>query len=76
MRNKDLAVTSNGEQNEPELLRVVEASRLMALSRTKVYEMAEKGEIPVVRIGAAVRIPRKKLLLWIEERTVAPKDVM
>ena len=48
----------------------------MSLSRTKVYEMAEKGEIPVVRIGTAVRIPRKKLLAWIEQRTVSAKDLM
>jgi excisionase family DNA binding protein len=75
MDNRSSAET-NGMQNEPELLRVAEASRLMSLSRTKVYEMAEKGEIPVVRIGSAVRIPRKKLLRWIEERTVSPKDVM
>ena len=72
MDNQD----SNATQNEPELLRVAEASKLMSLSRTKVYEMAEKGEIPVVRIGSAVRIPRRKLLLWIEERTMSPKDVM
>jgi len=76
MGNQNLAKTLDATQNEPELLRVAEASKLMSLSRTKVYEMAEKGQIPVVRIGTAVRIPRKKLLLWIEERTVSPKDVM
>jgi excisionase family DNA binding protein len=54
---------------EPELLRVKEAAELLSVSRTKMYEMAEKGEVPVVRIGAAVRIPRKKLLEWIQERT-------
>lgn len=74
--NQNLAETSNQTQNEPELLRVAEASKLMSLSRTKVYEMAEKGEIPVIRIGTAIRIPRKKLMLWIEERTVSPNGVM
>ena len=59
---------------EPELLRVNEAARLMSLGRTKVYEMCEKGEIPVVRIGTAVRIPRKKLLEWIDEHTIASGD--
>jgi len=58
--------------SEPELLRVVEAAKLMSLSRTKVYEMAEKGEIPVVRIGTAIRIPRKRLLEWIDQRTSTP----
>jgi excisionase family DNA binding protein len=57
---------------EPELLRVVEVANLLSLSRTKVYEMAEKGEIPVVRIGSAVRIPRRKLLEWVEHRTAMP----
>jgi excisionase family DNA binding protein len=57
-------------QNEPELLRVTEAAQLLALSRTKVYEMAERGQIPVVRIGTAVRVPRRKLIEWIEAQTV------
>jgi excisionase family DNA binding protein len=57
-------------QNEPELLRVTEAARLLALSRTKVYEMAEREEIPVLRIGTAVRIPRRRLLEWIQAQTI------
>ena len=76
MDNHNSSEGTNGAQNEPELLRVADASRLMSLSRTKVYEMAEKGEIPVTRIGSAIRIPRRKLLLWIEERTVSPTDLM
>ena len=59
----------NPIQNEPELLRVIEAAKILALSRTKVYEMTERGEIPIVRIGSAVRIPRRKLLDWIEAQT-------
>ena len=59
-----------GTQSEPELLRVIEAARMLSLSRTKVYEMAERGEIPVVRIGSAVRVPRRKLLEWIEAQTM------
>jgi excisionase family DNA binding protein len=67
--NQNSTETENATRNEPELLRVVEASKLMSLSRRKVYEMAERGEIPVIRIGSAVRIPRRKLLLWIEQQT-------
>jgi excisionase family DNA binding protein len=64
-----------GERNrsvnpcEPELLRVSDAAKLLSMSKSKVYEMAEKGEVPVVRIGTSVRIPRRKLLAWVEERT-------
>jgi excisionase family DNA binding protein len=60
--------------NEPELLRVTEAAKLLALSRTKVYEMAERGEIPVVRIGTAVRVPRRRLLEWIDAQTVGSSE--
>ena len=60
---------------EPELLRVNEAAKLLALGRTKVYEMAERGEIPALKIGSAVRIPRRKLLAWIDaQATSADSD--
>ena len=56
-------------QNEAELLRVSEAAIILAVSRTKVYEMAERGEIPIVRIGTPVRVPRRRLVEWIEAQT-------
>jgi excisionase family DNA binding protein len=62
---------TNETGHEPELLRVIEAAKVLALSRTKVYEMAERGEIPVTRIGSAVRIPRRKLLAWIDAQTIS-----
>ena len=58
---------------EAELLRVSDAAHLLSMSRSKTYELAEKGEIPVIRIGTAVRIPRKKLLAWIDEKTITAK---
>jgi len=59
---------SNRQKNEPELLRVIEAADLLGLSRTKVYEMTSRGEIPVIRIGTAVRVPRRRLLQWIDNQ--------
>jgi excisionase family DNA binding protein len=52
------------------LLRADEVAKLISLGRTKVYEMMAEGELPVVRIGTAVRVPRQALLDWIEQRTV------
>lgn len=62
-------------QGEPELLRVAEAAAVLALSRTKVYEMADRGQIPVVRIGTAVRVPRRKLLAWIDAQITGGSDL-
>jgi excisionase family DNA binding protein len=56
----------------PLLLSAVEAGKLLSLSRTKVLAMASRGEIPSLRLGAAVRIPRDGLIAWIDERTKEP----
>lgn len=60
--------------SEPELLRVDEVAKLLALGRTKVYEMAERGQIPAMKIGTAVRIPRRKLLDWIDAQIAVDPD--
>jgi excisionase family DNA binding protein len=56
-------------EDAPLLLKVDEVAKMLGLGRTKVYDMMGAGELPVVRIGSAVRVPRKQLLDWIEEHT-------
>lgn len=53
------------------LLRASEVARLLGIGKTKTNEMLASGELPVVRIGRAVRVPRDLLQAWIEERTSA-----
>jgi excisionase family DNA binding protein len=52
-----------------ELLRAEEAARVLGVGRSKVFEMLRAGELPVVRMGRSVRIPRRALIEWIEART-------
>lgn len=58
-----------------ELLRVEEAAKVLGIGRTKVYELMARQELPVVRIGRAVRIPRQSLSDWIESRTSGADDL-
>ena len=52
------------------LLRVHEAADMLGVSRAKMYELlAANNEIPVVRVGRAMRIPRAALQAWVDERT-------
>lgn len=60
----------NANSQEPLLLRPGEVARALGMGRSKVYEMAQTGELPVVKIGTAVRIPRLALLAWIELHTL------
>ena len=51
------------------LLKANDVAKVLSIGRTKVYEMMAAGELPVVRIGTAVRVPWKPLLDWIENNT-------
>lgn len=50
----------------PMLLTVKDVEAELQLGRTRTYELVRSGELPVVRIGRAVRIPRDALRLWVD----------
>ncbi len=56
------------------LLRIAEVAELLAISRSKVYAMAQQGSIPVVRVGSSVRVPEDRLQRWLEQRTSEPRS--
>ncbi|HJT55259.1 MAG TPA: helix-turn-helix domain-containing protein [Ktedonobacteraceae bacterium] len=50
------------------LLRVPEVAKSLGLGRTKVYELIATGELPVIRVGRAVRVSVTALQKWVDER--------
>lgn len=46
---------------EPAVYTVEEAARLLRVGRTAAYEAARRGEIPVIRVGRSLRVPRHRL---------------
>jgi excisionase family DNA binding protein len=54
---------------EPLLLTVGDVAKLLGLGRSKVFAMLAVGELPVIRIGRSVRVPRAALEDWIAEHT-------
>ena len=54
-----------------ELLTAREVQQLLAIGRSKAYDMIAKGELPTLRIGRIVRVPRRDLFRWIQEHTVS-----
>ena len=54
---------------EPLLLRAGDVAKLLGLGRSKVFAMLAVGELPVIRIGRSVRVPRAALEDWIAEHT-------
>ena len=50
------------------LLRVEEASRVLGLGRSKVYQMIACGELPSITFGRSRRVPAEALRQWVAAR--------
>jgi excisionase family DNA binding protein len=50
---------------------VDEAARLLGIGRGLAYEAVRSGEIPSIRLGRRVLIPRSRLLELVEGRTAS-----
>jgi excisionase family DNA binding protein len=48
--------------------KVPEAGALLGLKRNASYEAAKRGDIPTVRIGRLLRVPKAALLKLLEGR--------
>ena len=56
------------------LLRVSEVAVRLSLGETMIREMINRGELPAVRIGKAVRVPVDALRQWVAELQTSPED--
>lgn len=50
-----------------DLLTVPEAAKLLRISRNLTYELVARHELPAIRLGRVIRIPRPALDAWMEE---------
>ena len=53
---------------------VPEAALTLGIGTTHAYEMVGREELPDVRLGHAVRVPRRTLEAWIDANTVQPPE--
>ncbi len=57
---------------EAALLSIEEAARVLRISRSRAYELAQGGELPgLVRIGRSLRVSRRALDGWIDQQAEA-----
>ena len=63
-------MTSRPEQSQPTerlTYTVEEAARLIGISRNSAYEAARRGEIPTIRIGRRILVPRSRLEAMMDQ---------
>jgi excisionase family DNA binding protein len=53
------------------LLRIDAAAERLAISRTTLYRMVQRGELPIVHIGTAIRIPVSSLERWLADHVAS-----
>ncbi len=58
----------------PAVLTVTEAAELLRLARNTVYAAAARGEIPSVRVGRRLLIPRDALERFLSRSGAAPES--
>ena len=56
--------TDGGEY--PPTMSVEEAGKYLGISRGLAYEAARQGQIPTIRIGRRLRVPRRRLIAMVE----------
>lgn len=47
-------------------LTVLEVARILDRSRERTYQLAAAGQIPSVKIGGQVRVPRRAFEQWLD----------
>ena len=66
---------SAGMQNadvQPALLTVGEAAQALRIGRNTCYELIRQGQIPAIRIGRLIRVPRFGLESWLSRQAGLP----
>ena len=59
-------MTTETEFTEKLTYDVPEAGRLLGLGRSASYEAARRGELPVIKIGSRLKVPKKALARMLE----------
>ena len=63
-----LKSTYTNIEDLPLTLKAEEAAKVLRISKSKVYELAQSESFPAIRIGKRVVIPRDKLIQWMNDQ--------
>ena len=74
MQNKKRATAKRVDWHHRELLRPAEVAELIGESRSGVYSRIARGQLPAIRLGKSVRVPRIKLEEMLAELIAGRPD--
>lgn len=65
-----VTITQNSQHEAQGLYTVLQVSRFLALSRSKVYSLMDQGILPYVKLGKSRRIKWADVMKLIDESTI------
>jgi excisionase family DNA binding protein len=57
------------------LLTVLEAAAMLRIGRNTMYHLIAIGQVPHLRVGRTIRVPRAALERWLEDVTWMPPPI-
>jgi excisionase family DNA binding protein len=54
--------------SEQEFISLHELQEILAIGRTKAYDLVTSGDLPAVRVGRSIRISKQDLTDWLERQ--------
>jgi excisionase family DNA binding protein len=58
------------------ILTIPEVAKYLKLSKSKVYYLVKRNELPHIRIGRNVRVLETDLLVWIQKKRNSPSQLV
>jgi excisionase family DNA binding protein len=58
------------KKREPIVLTVAEVAQILRIGRISAYQAVERGDVPSIRIGRRILIPRAAFESWLTSKPV------
>ena len=55
-------------KDEPEILTVTEAARLLRIGKNKAYGLVNSGELSSIKVGGKILVPKMKVIDFILQK--------
>jgi excisionase family DNA binding protein len=72
----DRTTAANDEKPPRLTLSVEEAAQLLGLSRTSAYEAVHRGDLPAIRVGRRLLVPRSRLAALLDGAETGIREVV
>jgi excisionase family DNA binding protein len=66
-------VTEEASNDDRRWLTVAEAGALAGICRSAAYDAVNRGDIPSIRVGRLIRVPRRKWLSILDGEHLSPE---